>query len=185
MPAIFLHSTFAYLINRCSPQFSLPALLVGTLLPDVEVPILYFLTDGAIDRLLFHSIIGAVTVGTFVSVAIVLIIYPHFVSFFFRIDKKDVEKKCRFSGTLFGLCMIGNLSHVLIDATHHEFNPLLYPIFKESFNFLRISSDQSFDARIVTLVLSAILLVFVIASLKNGVKGFWKQMLVGQHSFNN
>ncbi len=179
MPAIFLHSTFAYLINRWNPQFSLPALLVGTLLPDVEVPILYYLTDGAIDRLLFHSIIGAVTVGTFVSVAIVLIIYPPFVSFFFRINKKDVEKKCRFSGTLFGLCMIGNLSHVLIDATHHEFNPLLYPIFKESINFLRISSDQSFDTRIVTLVLSAILLAFVIASLKNGVKGFWKQMLVG------
>ena len=179
LPAIFLHSTFAYLINRLDPQFSLPALLVGTLLPDVEVPILYYLTEGAIDRLLFHSIIGAVTVGTIISVCIVLIVYPHFVSFFFRIDKKEVKKKCRFSGTLFGLCMIGNLSHVLIDATHHEFNPLLYPIFKESFNFLRISGDQSFDTRIVTLVLSAILLVFVIASLINGVNGFWKQMLVG------
>ena len=179
MPAIFLHSTFAYIINRWKPQFSLPALLVGTLLPDVEVPILYYLTDGAIDRLLFHSIIGAVTVGTIVSVIIVLILYTPFVSFFFRIDQKDVKKKCRFSGTLFCLCMIGNLSHVLIDATHHEFNPLLYPIFKESFNFLRISSDQSFDARIATLVLAAIFLVFVIASFKKGAKDFWKQTLVG------
>jgi len=179
MPAIFLHSTFAYLINRWKPQFSLPALLVGTLLPDVEVTILYYLTDGAIDRLLFHSIIGAVTVGTIVSVGIVLILYSPFVSFFFRIDKKYIKKKCRFSATLVGLCLIGNLSHVLIDATHHEFNPLLYPIFKESFNFLRISGDQNFDARIVTLVLTAIFLVFVIASLRKGVKGFWKQTLVG------
>ena len=179
MPAMFLHSTFAYLINQWKPQFSLPALLVGTLLPDVEVPILYYLTDGAIDRLLFHSIIGAVTVGTIVSVGIVLIVYPPFVSFFFRLDKKDVKKKCRFSGTLFGLCMIGNLSHVLIDATHHEFNPLLYPIFKESLNFLRISGDQSFDVRIVTLVLTVIFLVFVIASLRKGVKSFWKHTLVG------
>ena len=179
MPAMFLHSTFAYLINRWKPQFSLPALLVGTLLPDVEVPILYFLSNGAMDRILFHSIIGAVTVGTFVSVAIVLTIYPQFVSFFFRINKKDVKKKCCFSGTLFGLCMIGNLSHVLIDATHHEFNPLLYPIFKESFNFLWISGDGSLDTRIVTLVLSAIYLMFIIASLRKGVKSFWKQMLVG------
>ena len=179
MPAIFLHSTFAYLINRWKTQFSLPALLVGTLLPDVEVPLLYYITDGAIDRLLFHSIIGAVTVGTIVSVAIVIILYSPFVSFFFRINKKDVKKKCRFSATLVGLCMIGNLSHVLIDATHHEFNPLLYPIFKESFNVLRISGDPSFDARIVTLVLTAIFLVFVIASLKKGVKGFWRQILVG------
>ena len=92
MPAIFLHSTFAYLINRWNPQFSLPALLVGTLLPDVEVPILYFLTDGAIDRLVFHSIIGAVTVGTFVSVGIVLIISPHFVSFFLGSTKKMLRK---------------------------------------------------------------------------------------------
>jgi len=179
MPAIFLHSALAYLINRWGPQFSLPALLVGTLLPDVEVPILYYLTDGAIDRILFHSIIGAVTVGTIISVFIVLILYTPFVSFFFRIDKKEVKKKCRFSATLIGLCMIGNLSHVLIDATHHKFNPLLYPIFTESLNFLRISSDLTFDARIVTLVLSAIFLVVVIASLRKGVKGFWKQMLVG------
>ena len=95
MPAIFLHSTFAYLINRWNARFSLPALLVGTLIPDMEVPIVYFLTNGAIDRLIFHSIIGAVTVGTFVSVAIVLIIYPQFVSFF-RIKKQDIQKKCRF-----------------------------------------------------------------------------------------
>jgi len=178
MPAIFLHSTFAYLINRWNPRFSLPALLVGTLIPDIEVPIVYFLTNGAIDRLIFHSIIGAVTVGTFVSVAIVLIIYPQFVSFFFRIKKQDIKKKCRFSVTLVGLCIVGNLSHVLIDATHHEFNPLLYPIFKESFNFLRISSDQGFDVKLVTILLSAIFLVFVIVSARKGVKSFWKQMLV-------
>jgi membrane-bound metal-dependent hydrolase YbcI (DUF457 family) len=179
MPVTFLHPTFAYLINRWNPQFSLPAILVGTVIPDLEVPILYFLTGGAIDRLVFHSIIGAATVGTIVSVVIVLIIYPQLVSFFFRINKKDVEKKCRFSGTLFGLCMIGNLSHVLIDATHHEFNPLLYPIFEESVNFLRITGDRVFDGGIVTLVLSAILFVFVIDSLRKGLKNFWKQMLFG------
>jgi len=96
MPAIFLHSTFAYLINRWKPQFSLPALLVGTLLPDVEVTILYYLTDGAIDRLLFHSIIGAVTVGTIVSVGIVLILYSPFVSFFLGLIKNTLRKNVVF-----------------------------------------------------------------------------------------
>jgi hypothetical protein len=178
MPAVFLHSAFAYLMNRWKSKLSLPALLVGSMIPDVEVPILYYLTNGAIDRLLFHSIIGAVTIGTIVSAGIVVFIYPRFVSFFFRIDKNYIQKKCVFSGTLLGLCLIGNLSHVLIDATHHEFNPLLYPVLNGSVDLLRISDNRIFDTGIVAGVLSVIFLVFVVVSLK-GRRGFWKQMLVG------
>ena len=179
MPAIFLHSTFAYLINRWKPQFSLPALLVGSMLPDVEVIPIYYLTNGTIDRLILHSIIGATTVGTILSLSIVLFIYPRLISSIFKINRKDVKKKCYFSTTLIVLCLIGNLSHVLIDATHHEYNPLLYPVFNASIDSLRISNDLVFDGGLVTLIMSAILLVIVIVSLKKGMKGFWKKMLVG------
>ena len=178
MPAVFLPSTFAYLINRWNPKYSLPALLVGSIIPDVEVPILYYLTSGEIDRLLFHSIIGAITIGTLVSAGIVVFIYPSFISFFFKIDKKYIQKKCDFSGTLLGLCLAGNLSHVLIDAIHHPFNPLFFPITNESVDFLRISSSRIFDTIIVAGVLSVIFVVFVITYWRSG-KGFWKQMLVG------
>jgi membrane-bound metal-dependent hydrolase YbcI (DUF457 family) len=178
MPAVFLHSAIAYLINKWNPKFSLPSILVASMIPDLEVPILYYFTNGGIDRLLFHSIIGAATIGTLVSVAIVVFIYPRFISFFFGIEKNYVQKKCVFSGTLLGLCLIGNLSHVLIDATHHEFNPLLYPILNDSVDLLRISGNRLFDTAIVAGILSVIFLVFVVISLKGG-KDFWKKMLVG------
>ena len=179
MPAIFLHSFFAYLINRWKPQFSLPPLLVGSMLPDIEVIPIYYLTNGTIDRLILHSIIGAFTIGTILSVGIVLFIYPSIVSHFFKIDINDIKKKCCFSITLIGLCMIGNLSHVLVDATTHEYNPLAYPISSESIDFLRISTNRNFDNIVLTVVLSIILLGIVIVSMRKGRKGFWKQMLVG------
>lgn len=178
MPAVFLHSSFAYLVKRLNPKLSLPALLVSSMIPDVEVPIIYYLTNGAIDRLLFHSLIGAITIGTIISAGIVIFIYPSFVSLFFRIDKKYIQKKCEFSGSLLCLCLIGNLSHVLIDSTHHAFNPLFYPILNESVDLLRISSSRIFDTGIKAGVLTVIFLLFVFGSFKER-KDFWKQMLVG------
>ena len=97
-------------MKRWNLSFSLPALLVGGMIPDVEILIIYYLSDGAIDRLLFHSILGGITIGTLFSAVIVVFIYPSFVSFFFRIDKNIIQKKCTFSGTLLGLCLLGNLS---------------------------------------------------------------------------
>lgn len=178
MPAIFLHSSFAYVINKLNPKLSLPALLVGSIIPDIEVLILYYFTNGSIDRLIFHSIIGSITIGTIVSIGVVVFIYPSLVSSLFKIDKSYIKKKCKFSKTLIGLCLIGNLSHILIDATHHKYNPLLYPISSESIDLLRISSNRVFDTLITAGILSIIFFVFLVFSLRDK-KNFWKQMLVG------
>ena len=177
MPVVFLHSAFAYIMKQLNSKFSLPALLVGSMIPDVEVPIIYYLTDGAIDRLLFHSIIGAAIIGTIVSAGIVVFIYPRVISTLFKIDKNYIKKKCFFSGTLLGLCLIGNLSHVLIDATHHAYNPLLYPISTESVDILRISGNRIFDTGIMGGFLALIFLLFIIISFRSKT-GFWKTMLV-------
>ena len=181
MPVNFLHPVFAYLVNRWKPSFSLPALLVGSIIPDVEVIPIYYLTNGEIDRLFFHSIIGAVTLGTFLSLFVVIFVYPSFVSAIFRIDLKEIKKECRFSKTLVGVCMLGNLLHVLIDATSHEYNPLLYPISSYSIDVFRISNDLIFDNIVINIILTIVLLVIVIASIKRGTKGFWKKMLVSQN----
>ena len=93
MPANFLHPVFAYLVNRWKPSFSLPGLLVGSIIPDVEVIPIYYLTNGEIDRLFFHSIVGAVTLGTILSLFLVIFIYPNFVSAIFRIDVKEMLKE--------------------------------------------------------------------------------------------
>ena len=173
MPAVFLHSSFAYVMKRLNPTFSLPALLVGSIMPDIEVPILYYFTNGEVDRLLFHSVIGAVTVGTFVSVGIVVFVYPSFISWLFRIDKIYIQKNCAFSGTLVGLCLVGNLSHVLIDALHHEFNPLLYPISVTSIDLLRISGNRIFDTGVVAGVLLVIFIAIIITSFRRGKDFFF------------
>lgn len=178
MPANFLHPVFAYIINKWKPGFSLPALLVGSIIPDIEVIPIYFFTNGEIDRLIFHSIIGAMTLGTIVSIATVMFVYPRFVSLVFRIDIKDIRKKCRFSATLIGACIIGNLSHVLIDATSHEYNPLLYPIIGESVNVFRISSEVIFDRQVINLVL-ILLAIIILVLIRRGQNGFWKKLLVG------
>lgn len=165
-------------MKRLNSTFSLPALLVGSMFPDIEVPILYYFTNGEIDRLLFHSIIGAVTIGTIISVAIVVFVYPSLISWLFRIDKNYIQKNCIFSGSLVGLCLVGNLSHVLIDAFHHEFNPLLYPLSATSIDLLRIFDNRILDTAIVAGILLVILIVIIISSFRRG-KDFWKQMLVG------
>ena len=106
MPAMFLHSVFAYFVKRWNPLFSLPALLVGGMIPDVEILIIYYLSDGAIDRLLFHSVLGAITIGTLFSAIIVIFIYPSFVSFFFRIDKNNIQKKMCFFRNFFRVVFV-------------------------------------------------------------------------------
>ena len=184
MPANFFHSVFGYLINRWNPQLSLPGLLVGSVIPDIEVIPIYYLTNGEIDRMVFHSVIGSLTLGTILSLGIVIFAYPRFVSAIFKIDVTEIKKKCKFTKKLVGACMVGNLLHILIDATSHEYNPLLYPISTNSFDFLRISTDLIFDNIVINLILAIIFLLIIFTSLRRDPKGFWKKMLLSQNNIN-
>jgi membrane-bound metal-dependent hydrolase YbcI (DUF457 family) len=179
MPANFLHSVFPYLINKWKTQFILPALLVGSIIPDIEVIPLYYFTNGKIDRLIFHSIIGAITIGTLLTILLVMIFYPIFVSLIFKIRISEIKEKCHFSTMLIISSIIGNLSHVLIDATSHEYNPLLYPLSSESINFFRISDNLVFDYQIINVILVIIFILILFTTLRKGLRGFWKRMLLG------
>ena len=179
MPATPLHCNIAYLINRWKPQLSLPALLVSTMIPDLEIPFTYLITGGLQHRLVLHSFLGAATLGTFLSVLLTVFFYPSVVSFFFKLDKEKVEEKCRFSGTLIALCFVGILSHMFIDSLHHEFNPVLYPFVKESFDALILIGDWASATVIVTSVLLALLIFFFAVELRKGTKDFWMRLLVG------
>lgn len=179
MPATPLHCSIAYLLNRWKRQLSLPALLVSTIIPDLEIPFTYLVTRGLQHRLVLHSMLGAATIGTFLSVLLTVFLYPSVVSFFFKLDKEKVEEKCRLSGSLVALCFFGVLSHVWIDSLHHEFNPILYPFIEESFDGLVLMGDWALATVIVTSVLLAILLFFFVDQLRKGTKDFWMRILVG------
>jgi membrane-bound metal-dependent hydrolase YbcI (DUF457 family) len=179
MPATPLHCSIAYVLNRWKPQLSLPVLLVSAMVPDLEIPFTYLITGGLQHRLVLHSFLGAATLGTFMSVLLTVFLYPSVVSFFFKLNKEKVEEKCRFSGTLVVLSFVGILSHVFIDSLHHEFNPLLYPVVKESFDALILMGDWTSATAIVTSVLLALLIIFFVDELRKGTKNFWMRMLIG------
>jgi len=179
MPATPLHCSVAYLITRWKPQLSLPALLVSSMVPDLEIPVIFLVTGGLQDRLVLHSLLGAATLGTFLSVLLTIFLYPHAVSFFFKLDRERIEERCRFSNVLVASCIVGGVLHVIVDSTNHEFNPVLYPFVKDSFDVLRLTNDLAASTFIVESVLLGLLIFFFVYEIRKGTRGFWMRMLVG------
>ena len=179
MPATPLHCSVAYLINRWKPQLSLPALLVSSMVPDLEIPVLFLVTGGFRDRLVLHSLVGAATLGMFLSVLLTVFLYPHAVSFFFKLDRKRVEERCRFSNVLVASCVVGGVLHVIVDSMTHEFNPVLYPFVQDSFDVLRLTNDWASSSLIVGSVLFGLLIFFFVDGIRKGTRDFWMRMLVG------
>lgn len=179
MPLTPLHAVFAYLANKGIRKLSLPALIVGSMLPDLEIPFIYLMTGGLYGRLFLHSLLGVATLGTFLSVLLTIFLYPPVVSLVFGLDREKVEERCRFSSVLLISCLLGCLSHVLIDSLHHEFNPLLYPFVNESFDSFVLLNNWQLASFIVQFVLLVILLLVLFWEVGKGTKGFWKRVLVG------
>jgi len=119
MPVTPVHCGIAYLARAVKPQLRLPALLVGSMVPDLEIPFLYVLTGGRCPRFVLHSLLGAVTLVTVLSVVLTVFVYPPVVSRVFKLDRETVRGRCCFSWSLVVVCLVGGLSHVLVDALHH------------------------------------------------------------------
>lgn len=179
MPLTPLHTAVAYLLNRWQRKLSLPALIVSTMAPDLEIPFVYFATGGLYNRLVLHSLLGAAVLGTLVSVLLTVFAYPLVVSFVFKLDKEEVKKKCSFSRMLVLCCLVGTLSHVLIDSLHHDFNPLLYPFSSESFNVFMLKNDFASPSVLVSSLMLVLLILVFVWEIRKGKEGFWKRIFVG------
>ncbi|MFX0107908.1 MAG: DUF4184 family protein [Candidatus Hodarchaeota archaeon] len=132
VPLTPFHYPVGYLLSKTDKRLPLPGLLVGCVIPDIEVPLMWILFPTLQDHLLFHSLIGVLTVGTLVAVAVTRLIYPTVISLFFGVNREHLNAACRVTPTLFVACMIGALSHVLIDVPMHPYNPILWPWFESS-----------------------------------------------------
>jgi len=159
-------------------KFSLPALLISAMLPDLEIPVVLLVTGGIYNRLILHSFLGAVILGTSTSALLTIFIYPQVVSTIFGLDKRKVKEKCSFSGVLVFSCFIGSLSHVLIDSLHHSFNPLLYPFVKESFDAFVIRTSFASSSDLVAYPMLVILMLLLVWEIRKGKEGFWQRVLV-------
>lgn len=128
MPATPFHYPLAYVIYRLDDRLSLPALAIGSMFPDVEIPVIILLFTNRIpSHLVLHSLLGAATVGTILSVIFTVLFYPFLVGTLFRIEKGKIKRKCRLSLPLVFSAFLGNMSHVLLDVTVHMDNAILWP----------------------------------------------------------
>jgi membrane-bound metal-dependent hydrolase YbcI (DUF457 family) len=109
-------------------KLNLPALIVGVMLPDLEIPFILLISGPqAPERMILHSLIGGLSIGTLVGIAITVWAYPIITSAIFPINKDKVKKKCHLSSSLVISCFVGVLSHVLLDVANHTYNPIFWP----------------------------------------------------------
>ena len=179
MPYTPLHWSIAYLARGIRPSLSLPALIISTAVPDLEIPFIYVVTGGQFGRLVLHSFLGAATLATVLSVVLTVFAYPPLISYLFKLDSKIVKDRCRLSWRLVAVCSLGSLSHVLIDSLHHEYNPLLFPFTYNSFDALVLMNDFVLASVIVQFSFFALLVFFVAKEVRRRPKNIWMRLLVG------
>jgi membrane-bound metal-dependent hydrolase YbcI (DUF457 family) len=179
MPLTPLHYVAAYALNRVKLRLVFPALIVGSVIADLE-PFLGGLTGGRLisSRGFMHSLLGTVTLNTFLAVLMVVSIYPILVAWIFRIDRKFVAEKCRFSRMLVLSALLGALSHLLIDTTMHDYNPLFYPFTAQSFDALILFGNWLPASIFVHTLLFVSLIAIFVYELHKGTQGFWKRLFV-------
>ena len=128
MPVTPLHYPAAYGLSKIDRRLSFPGLIVGSVVPDLEVPILWFFFSGILpDHLILHSFIGALTLGTLIAVVTTRFLYAPIISFFFGVNRTKLDEACSLNSYLVLSSMIGLVGHLLLDYTMHWFNPLFWP----------------------------------------------------------
>ncbi|MHA1931382.1 MAG: DUF4184 family protein [Promethearchaeota archaeon] len=190
MPITPLHYPIAWGLSKVDKRLNLPGLIVGSFIPDIEVPLLLIFFSGVLpDHLILHSLIGAVTLGTIISILITVYIYPILSSLLFRLDKAKTKEACRLSPALLLSCILGNLFHVFLDIPMHPFNPVLWPFIDPNSIVgilvltFAIEGDRILGflyARILMGILMTLItgILLTIIFIKNK-KIFWERILIG------
>lgn len=127
MPVTPLHYPFAFLISKSDKRLSLPALVVGSVMLDIEVPLMWVFFSTLPDHFFLHSLIGAATVGTLLAVIVTHFLYAPIISTIFGIDRTELNDNCRVTPWLIASSFIGVMSHLILDFPMHWYNPILWP----------------------------------------------------------
>jgi len=187
MPITPLHYPVAWGLSKLDKRLNLPGLIVGSFIPDIEVPILIIFFHGVLpDHFILHSLIGAVTIGVFISTFVTVLLYPILVSMFFGVDRVKLNEVCRLTPVLVLSCMLGNLFHLLLDLLMHPFNPILWP-FIDAYTIvgmlvlaLAIEGDIGLGflrANILTNTITGLLMIAIILKSR---RNLWELIFVGK-----
>ena len=127
MPFTIFHYPIAYLFGRTNKNLSLPGLIVGSVIPDIECLFMYFFFKNYPDHFILHSLIGGITLGTIIAIIITRFAYPYLISIIFRVNRKEIIRNCKINYYLIISCMLGILFHIIIDYPMHTYNPIFFP----------------------------------------------------------
>lgn len=164
MPFTLLHYVQAYatwiLVKRRIP---LHLLVIASMLPDLEIPIIYTLHVYGyiqvnrlfVDRLVLHSLIGGVLVTPLLLLLILPLCYRVLGLFSIRCCRTSIR-------TILLAGSIGGLGHVLIDSIHHWYNPLLYPFTTSSIDVFVLGGNAVIAS--IYIHLSFLIILLAIAS---------------------
>ena len=182
-----MHYPIAWGLSKIDKRLNLPGLIVGSFIPDIEVPIILLFFKGILpDHFILHSLIGALTIGTIISILVVVILYPRLTSLVFRLDKDKTKKECKLTPVLVISCMLGNVFHILLDLIMHPFNPVLWP-FIDPYSIIGIlvllfviEGNLSVGFLIANILTNTIMGLFTSAIIIKSRRNLWEQILVGK-----
>lgn len=127
MPVTPLHYPVGFALSRSDRRLSLPGLIVGSFIPDLEVPIMWVLFPSLPDHLVLHSLIGVLTLGTLTAVILTRFLYAPIISKLFNVNRERLDEACRVTPALVLSCMLGAVLHIALDIPMHPYNPVLWP----------------------------------------------------------
>ncbi len=131
-----LHIAFVWMLKPGFTKLSFAAMTVGAVIPDIEPLITWafgwsvfcgwdFPCSLAPDRLVLHSIVGALTVDVALTILFVKILDR-----LLKLGRLEMLRDfagVKMDAVLYASAAIGALSHVLVDWLHHPANPVFWP----------------------------------------------------------
>lgn len=182
-----MHYPIAWGLSKLNNRLNLPGLIVGSFIPDIEVPTLFFFFNLGIDNhFILHSLIGALTIGTLISILATVYLYPILAFLIFRVDKVKVKEVCKLTPVLVLSCMLGNVFHILLDLLMHPYSLILWP-FVDPYSIVgilvlgfAIDGNIQLGFLIANILTNLIMGTFMIAIAIKSRKNLWEQILIGK-----
>ena len=179
-----LHVAFVWMLKLRFRRLHFAALTVGAVIPDVEPLIAWmfgwsvfcgwdFPCSLAPDRLVLHSIVGAITIDVVLTIIFVKIIGKLGIERLGIYGFSNVKTNAAFLAS----AAIGSLSHVFVDWLHHPANPIFWPFLVDGsyyVNGLLLSFMAVLPASMIVTTISAAIMAAVIArALDKSGYSFW------------
>ncbi|MGI0019905.1 MAG: DUF4184 family protein [Nitrososphaera sp.] len=167
-----LHVAFVWILKPGLGKLSFAALTMGAVIPDLE-PLVAWMLGWSVfcgwdfpctlapDRLVLHSIVGALTADvalTVIFVKVIQLLKPE------RIGIRGFAG-ARVNGYFLLSAAIGSLSHVFVDWLHHPANPVFWPFLIDSSYYvdgLLLSFLDVLPASLIVAAISCATMFYVI-----------------------